>query len=377
MQWREYIAHEYASQVNCTVPNSSDARAAWHFRLDFDCDSVPTCVALAAASNMSLTGNAEFHEGQLRLTRAGHPSLSAATEGYENQLQPVLPGAEDATRPDTLFEHGAAILTLPSGTHALQLHVEFTVIVGGGLDGGGEGFAVSYGGGLPNAMGEFGGGIGLRVQFLSGSSDDGEGVVGPRVLVEHDGMVLGQVQPLDSLRAERPIAVAITADSAGVSVRYNGRVLFDRLGWGSAGFVPQPEWQLAFSAACAARPDNHWIDDLFVETGTRVADTPVAVSVALNGQQFVDIYDSLGFTFDTSRPPPPSPPPAPPSLPPENPPHPPHPPLPRDPPASPQADGAGSGSGDASSGVYEGSGADTASGSGAADTGSGSGDSDS
>jgi hypothetical protein len=300
MEWREYISSATASQVNCTAPNSSDALAVWQFAIDFNCDSASECASLAAASNITLMGDAELHEGQLRLTRAGQPNLSPTTIGFENRLQPVLHGSEDATRPDTVFAHGVAVLTLPYGTHMLNLHVNFTAIVGAGPDDGGEGFAVSYGGGPLDSIGEFGGGLGLRVQFLTGG---GEHEYGSRVHVYHDGDLLGSSPLPDGvgLRAERPVNVSITAETSGVSVRYDGHLLFDRLAWqaGGPGWAPQPDWQLAFSAACAARPDNHWIDNLQVETGTRVADTPVAVSVALNGQQFVDLYESLGYAFET------------------------------------------------------------------------------
>ena len=55
------------------------------------------------------------------------------------------------------------------------------------------------------------------------------------------------------------------------------------------------------TAACTARADNHWVDDLYLETGTRIAETPIASGVALNGQQFVATVGSLVHKFDTSR----------------------------------------------------------------------------
>ena len=47
---------------------------------------------------------------------------------------------------------------------------------------------------------------------------------------------------------------------------------------------------MSFSAACAYQPDNHWIDDLRITTGTLAsfeAKTAVPIAIALNG---VPIY---------------------------------------------------------------------------------------
>ena len=37
---------------------------------------------------------------------------------------------------------------------------------------------------------------------------------------------------------------------------------------------------------------------LRVRTGTHVGDTPVPLSVSLNGQQFVDVLESLTYVFE-------------------------------------------------------------------------------
>ena len=42
----------------------------------------------------------------------------------------------------------------------------------------------------------------------------------------------------------------------------------------------------------------YWVDELRVRTGTHVGDTPVPLSVSLNGQQFVDVLESLTYVFE-------------------------------------------------------------------------------
>ena len=61
---------------------------------------------------------------------------------------------------------------------------------------------------------------------------------------------------------------------------------------------PASGWRLGLSASSGARPDNHWVDELRVRTGTHVGDTPVPLSVSLNGQQFVDVLESLTYVFE-------------------------------------------------------------------------------
>ena len=154
----------------------------------------------------------------------------------------------------------------------------------------------------------------------------------------YDGVRIGSA-PCARLREGRVLPVSITIGTEGVTLIFDGATVYDRHPWtiGSP-WAPQPWWQLAFSAASAEHADNHWIDDLTIVTGTPVGDVPVSLTVALNGQQFFADADALGYTFDTSRPPPPPPPPMPPDAPPPLPPAPPEPPAPPSvpsPPASP------------------------------------------
>ena len=204
----------------------------------------------------------------------------------------------------------------------LQLRLEFRLLIGdardddGGGDGGdggdddddagdaggggvradlarrGSGFAVSYGSLLPaEHMGDAGGGSsGLRVQFITRPVQ--------ALRVYHDGELIATA-PCSGLRSGRPTDVLISADAAnGVSVHYGGQPLVQRVRWRHWGWAPQPDWQLAFSASVAARPDNHWVDDLRIQTGTHVADTPVPLSISLNGQQFMDVFDALSYVYE-------------------------------------------------------------------------------
>ena len=81
-------------------------------------------------------------------------------------------------------------------------------------------------------MSELGGGLGLRVQFLTTHGP-------PRVHVVYDGELLGAM-PCPGLRSGRLTGVSIAASTAGVSVTYGGNVLFHELAWGTALWAPQP-----------------------------------------------------------------------------------------------------------------------------------------
>ena len=102
--------------------------------VDFNCDSEADCHNLTSAAGVELVGTADIHKGRLRLTRQGDPALSSTTIGYENVLQPLTPGRADPRTPDTTFDSGSAIFSLPPGTHVLQLQIEFNVVVGGIYD---------------------------------------------------------------------------------------------------------------------------------------------------------------------------------------------------------------------------------------------------
>ena len=305
-EWRAHLNATYASTLNCTLPASADAAAAWQLRVDFNCEGEVACAQLAMAARLRVGGVAEVHGGQLRLTRAGYPTLSSTATGVENELQAVVPAAFDQGRPETTYGGGAATIELSPGTHMLYLRVDFQLVVGGrgigdddpyvivGHSGGG--ISVSYGGALPlEQMGSLGGGSGLRVQFLT----RGTAVLWPTVRVYYDGMLLGSAR-CDELRSGRLTPVSITASSSGVSVSYAGQPLLEQLPWPSWGWVPQPHWLLAFSASTEGVPTNHWIDDVHVATGTHVDDTPVPVSISLNGQQFVELDQALVYTFGRS-----------------------------------------------------------------------------
>jgi hypothetical protein len=302
LKWREHVTAELGTTVNCTVPNSTRAGAEWAWFSDFECQSESACTAHASEKQLQLAGAAEIHGGQLRLTRYGYPTLSATAIGHENRLNPMFDGTAQREvqerRVQTRFGGGAVLISPPPGTHLLQLYVAFRLIVGGGRPGAGDGVSISYGAGLPlETMGELGSGTGLRVLFLS------RGV--PIVRALYDGELIGSAA-CAQLRSGRITDVAIHATSEGLSVRYDGQLLLDRVGWpsraagggGGSRWAPQPGWQLGISAAASLEPDNHWVDDLRVEMGTRVAATPVPLTLSLNGQQFVSEYEALRYDFE-------------------------------------------------------------------------------
>jgi hypothetical protein len=302
LKWREHVTAELGTTVNCTVPNSTRAGAEWAWFSDFECQSESACTAHASEKQLQLAGAAEIHGGQLRLTRYGYPTLSATAIGHENRLNPMFDGTAQREvqerRVQTRFGGGAVLISPPPGTHLLQLYVAFRLIVGGGRPGAGDGVSISYGAGLPlETMGELGSGTGLRVLFLS------RGV--PVVRALYDGELIGSAA-CAQLRSGRITDVAIHATSEGLSVRYDGQLLLDRVGWpsraagggGGSRWAPQPGWQLGISAAASLEPDNHWVDDLRVEMGTRVAATPVPLTLSLNGQQFVSEYEALRYDFE-------------------------------------------------------------------------------
>ena len=332
--WRAHLTSELASIINCTVPNSTTANGTWDTGpFDFTCSSEHTCKELLKTYGVRLSGVAAVHEGQLRLTHAGDPYLSQTAYGWANVLQATSRGA-DPVRPDTRHAAGAAEVMVPPGTHMLNIQVEFTLIIGNAAAGtsastsarsgeeawarGGEGVAVSYGIGLPlDAMGEFGGGLGLRVQFVTGSgrtlgfnskqyrsmSADyhADAVRSAQVNVMYDGTTLSSTF-IPNFRLGSPVSVLVWAGVSGVRVRYDGQVVLD-FNWEQLiDWAPQPHWRIGLSAACSDEPENHWIDDLRVMTGTYVARTPIPVRVALNGQQYSPLATALGYAFDARHP---------------------------------------------------------------------------
>ena len=100
--------------------------------------------------------------------------------------------------------------------------------------------------------------------------------------------------------------VSLVVSRAGLSLLYDHQPYFTDLAL--PGWAPQPDWQMAFGAAAAELTDNHWIDDLRVRTGAHVDRTPVAVHLALNGQQFgaqAAVPYEYAFADEVFPPPPP------------------------------------------------------------------------
>ena len=310
-----------------STQDSASTGGVWGAAYDFACGDLEGCADLSALSGWALAGGAVVQGGQLRLTSAGAQTLAASSTGHEELLQPAMHSAYDTKRSDSVHAFGAALLGMPPGVHRLQIQIDFNVIVGravasGSTGGGNEGgFCLSYGSGLSlEGMGDLGGGLGLRVQFLTGwrHSVGGRHGDGGRIVIMHDGTEVGSM-PYAGLRSGRVTAVSVTAESAGVSVWFDGRMIYNRQPWrSSAEWAPPAWWQLAFSAAFDATVDNHWIDDVRIVAGTPTSSVPVPLAVALNGQQYTDIEGALGYTFGSSKSLPPPPSPLSPSIPPQS-----------------------------------------------------------
>ena len=89
--------------------------------------------------------------------------------------------------------------------------------------------------------------------------------------------------------------VSILANAAGVTIHYGHQLYHDRLPL--TYWAPEPSWQIAFGAGVSKGMDNHWLDELVVETGVHVETTPVPVTVSLNGQQFMPVADALAYGY--------------------------------------------------------------------------------
>ena len=276
----------------------------------------------AAAGGLELGGDAIIDRGQLRLTRAGDPSLSPTAVGWENQLRVPDGGYKpyDATPSelrggyqtldryqseplgDTVHRSGSAVLTMPPGTHPFHIFVSFQLIIAGGT--GGDGMSLSYGGSLTTRepftkrrghIGEEGAGLGVRVLFRTARG-------GPSIEVWHDGAAIA-VKPCPDLRSGELTKVTLTIvggreGSQHLTLTYGDETYWDKIPL--PGYAPQPGWQLAFGAAAGALTDNHWVDELLVRTGALVDATPVPVYLSLNGQQFeTGRHAPLRYTYLT------------------------------------------------------------------------------
>ena len=212
---RARLGEVRSTAANCALPSAAAAGAAWELWLTFGtaadhADNWEGAREAAAAGGLELGGDAIIDRGQLRLTRAGDPSLSPTAVGWENQLRVPDGGYKpyDATPSelrggyqtldryqseplgDTVHRSGSAVLTMPPGTHPFHIFVSFQLIIAGGT--GGDGMSLSYGGSLTTRepftkrrghIGEEGAGLGVRVLFRTARG-------GPSIEVWHDGAAI-------------------------------------------------------------------------------------------------------------------------------------------------------------------------------------------
>jgi len=163
----------------------------------------------------------------------------------------------------------------------------FKAFVGGGTCCGGlstaDGFSFNFANDLPvlGFQGEEGGGTGLTVSF--DSFDNGPPDAAPAIDVKLGGVAIGRVLTQVSQGLNAPLNfwdVFIKLDSDGtLDVSYNNAPIYTNF---STGYTPIAGGQFAFGARTGGANDNHWIDDLTIETQTSAA-VPEPATLALLG----------------------------------------------------------------------------------------------
>ena len=165
---------------------------------------------------------------------------------------------------------------LDPGNAVGSFTASFTAYVGGGTCCGdsnstpglqtADGFSFNFANDLPATFqGEEGGGTGLTVSFDSWDNQAPDEA--PVIDVFWDGALVGQFPTTISQGLLAPVdfwAVLIRLDSDGtLDVSYNNVLIVSNL---LTGYTPILGGQFAFGARTGGANDNHWIDDLSIET---------------------------------------------------------------------------------------------------------------
>ena len=271
------------------VPAYADANK------ELRCQAPPAHFAPAVAELRMLYGMGdappeEWLHGHADLLESGALRLTDGDQGSAGAM--LLPAS-------ALNTSGRA--SLSGGYRHFRATFHFRVHSGTGADG----FSFSYGQLPAAAVGETGGGDGLRVSFLTAApcaqvDDIFEPMPGGHRLryfttvhrcavltVRHAHTLLWNVSLDASFRSDGYQNATISFSHDGLYVQAGGRDYVPR---GAIrhipGYAPTSAWSFGFGARSGEQTDVHEIRDLSIALGTAVAATPVPLAVSLNAQQY-------------------------------------------------------------------------------------------
>ena len=157
----------------------------------------------------------------------------------------------------------------------------------------GDGLGVSFGLLPPGRMGEYGGGLGLRVCFLTSRRCPPPEQLRtcPSLAVYYATQLLWDVPLAANFRQEGFGATIIEYTTEGLYVSHAGMVYVPRGELFLPDWAPAPGWSIGFSSRSGKNTDFHYIRAVQIELGALVDAASVPLHVSLNAQQYQLVPD--------------------------------------------------------------------------------------
>ena len=264
------------TQLECDAPSAHSSSAVGTVHFSFNEPSIPEREVV-----QDCTGPCAWMEEPERLYRfpAGHNLTlygNAVPEGNVIKLTRNLFSYIGAMRVSLYYPSAAA------GTPVRDFEVSWVQMVGSGSGADGYSFVYADMGGVTQPFGEMGVGDGLMVRFRTrgfiGEFNEGHGLID----AVYNGTVLNQTFMGDKMRDFDSTAtpVRVVKDAAGLAV------FFDDVHVLSAtvpAWAPRAGWAFGFGGRTGERKDQHYIDDLRVQSGFLLDLGSVEFGVSLNG----------------------------------------------------------------------------------------------
>eukprot|EP00966_Prymnesium_polylepis_P162050 3745106-Prymnesium_polylepis.1 len=186
----------------------------------------------------------------------------------------------------------ASLNTSSLGHRHFRATFQLRIFDGSGADG----FSLSYGY-LPSAaVGEQGGGFGLRVSFLTGARCAPPRITAacPVLVVRYADQLLQGVPMSSEFRSADYTRTTVEYSAAGLFVQHGATVYVPRGSMAIDEWAPAAGWSFGFGARSGLQTDVHSMRALRIELGALVDPSDVPLAVSLNSQQFEPITP---FTF--------------------------------------------------------------------------------
>ncbi len=172
----------------------------------------------------------------------------------------------------------------------------FKLRIGGGSGNPADGFSFNFGNDLSGStFGEDGTGSGIRVSIDTYDNGAGEA---PAIDVWVGGTIISTVKfvQADLLTGDQFVDVRIEWRDGLLDVDYKGQPVFNDL---PLGLAPIEGGMFGIGARTGGENDNHWIDNLHIETFARTTPAVGAVRATANGV-VVKLVDATGAAVDAS-----------------------------------------------------------------------------